>query len=72
MIGRSPKLTGKASSVEYKPLQKKEECMNTPQGYSYSESIFSYYFHIREGDMIRRIKIKKDDERWEIGKVDNG
>jgi hypothetical protein len=53
-------------------LQLKKECENTPQGYSYSESQLAYYFHIRKGDTIWRIRIKKDDKRWETHKVDNG
>ena len=53
-------------------MKQKKECEQTPQGYSYSESNSSYYFHIRKGDSIQRIRIKKDDKKWETHKVDHG
>ena len=53
-------------------MEQKKEMENTPQGYSYSEAQTAYYFHIRKGDIIWRIRIKKDNKRWKTHKVDHG
>jgi hypothetical protein len=51
---------------ESTPMQRKEEYAVTPEGVSYSESLSFWYFRVRQGHTILTLRIRKDDPRWEV------